>query len=169
MSNQSCEITFTTFNIDAYAMTRVLKLSSSNIWLLSSKINIWRGIILVSQILKCFNLNIYLKTFLKYLRRVRAIYFQQMAKLFIPLLLISRRWRNPTSSYIVIPDMLFFKDLKYFDPGAIFRKHKAHFLTNIDRKPMFVSLSSINMINDRTCIWPNESIDFTRRGAVLDS
>jgi hypothetical protein len=47
------------------------------------------------------------------------------------------RWRYPMSSYIDIPDMLFFKDLKYFDPSAIYSRHKAHFLTNQFRKPMF--------------------------------
>jgi hypothetical protein len=63
---------------------------------------------------------------------------EQTAVVFISFLLIVRRWRNPTSSYIDIPDMLFFKDLKYFDPGAIYRKHKAHFLRNKFRKPKFV-------------------------------
>jgi hypothetical protein len=39
-------------------------------------------------------------------------------------LFISRRWRNPASSYIDIPDMLFFKDLKYFNACGIYWKHK---------------------------------------------
>jgi hypothetical protein len=72
-------------------------------------------------------------------------------------------------SHIDIPDMLFFKDLKYFDPGAIYQKHKALSITNEFRKPMFVLFFSMYMINDMKCKWTNESVDFTCRGAVLDS
>jgi hypothetical protein len=79
-----------------------------------------------------------LKIILQYLRQVRALCCEHMAVVFISFLLIPRRWRNPTSSYIDIPDMLFFKDLKYFDPGAMYRNYKAHSLTNKFRKPMFV-------------------------------
>jgi hypothetical protein len=63
---------------------------------------------------------------------------EQMTVVFFTFLLIARRWRNPTSSNIDIPDILFFKYLKYFEPGAIYRKHKAHSLTNKFRKSMFV-------------------------------
>jgi hypothetical protein len=49
-----------------------------------------------------------------------------MAVVSISFILIARRWRIPTSSYIDIPDIVFFKDLKQIDPGAIYRKHKPH-------------------------------------------
>jgi hypothetical protein len=92
-----------------------------------------------------------LKIILQYLGQLRATCYKHMAVVFISFLLIARRWRNPTSSFIDILDTLFLKNLKYFDPGAIYRNNKAHSLTNKFRKPVFVLFLCMYMNNVMMC------------------
>jgi hypothetical protein len=95
-------------------------------------------------------------------------------------LLIARRWRIPMSSYIDIRDMLFSKtwNTTTLVLSTGIRKHiplrinswsqcLCYFLECIwlmswrsyERKPMFVLLFWMYMINIMTCKWTNESTD----------
>jgi hypothetical protein len=147
MCNHSCEITLTKFIIDAYVMTRVWNLPSLNMWLLSTKINNWKRFILGSLI--CQQLVVFFFSFHFYWLPEDG----EMLRLRISIFQMS----------------FFFKDLKYFDPGAIYRNQKPHSSTNKFRKQMFVIFSSMYTINVMTCKWTKESTDFTCRRAVLDS
>jgi hypothetical protein len=123
--NHSCEICFTEFIFEKYVITRVWNLPSFNMSLLSSKINKCKWIILGSITIKCWTLIFYFAKILRYLRRY--------------VLYVANRWQWFSFHFYWLPEdvailrlrisifqMLFFKDLKYFDPGAIYRKHKSH-------------------------------------------
>jgi hypothetical protein len=59
MCYHSCEMRLTKFIIEAYVMTRVWKIRSTNMWLLSSKISNCNWFILNSRIPLCCSLTVY--------------------------------------------------------------------------------------------------------------
>jgi hypothetical protein len=119
MCNHSFEKSLTKFTVDTNAKNRVWNIPFLNMWLLSSKINNCKLIILGSLILKCCSLTVcFVNNFTIFTAGTCYILGTDVSG-FNSISTDCPKMAQYYVSYTDIPDMLFFKDLKYLNRGAI--------------------------------------------------